>query len=82
MYFCLLKLGTRGRPKGAVKRVIGLPKRSGKENDGHLDTKPRKRGLPVSAKETKDLPNKKQCGTSLTLHLSKIPGSSEWTFNT
>ena len=61
-----VKARTRWRPKGEVKRVIGPHKRSGKENDGHLYTKPRKRGCPVSVKETKDLPNKKECGTSLT----------------
>ena len=76
-----VKARSRGRPKGAVKRVIGLPKRSQKEKDGSSDPKPRKRGRPVSAKDSKDLPTKKHCGTSLTLHLSKIPGSSEWTFN-
>ena len=76
-----VKARTRGRPKGAVKRVIGLPKRSQKEKDGSSDPKPRKRGCPVSAKDSEDLPSKKHCGTSLTLHLSKIPGSTEWTFN-
>ena len=42
-----VKARTRGRPKGAVKRVIGLPKRSQKQKDESSDPKPRKRGRPT-----------------------------------
>ena len=64
----------RGRPKGTVNRIIGLPRKKNGDKEQKKQSKGQKRGRV--AKENLSQPSKKLC---TTLHLSKIPGSSEWT---
>ena len=65
----------RGRPRGAANRVIGLPKikKNSKEESG--EKKAKKRGRPKLNKNRDEYPTKKHC---VTLHLAKVPGSTDW----
>ena len=64
----------RGRPKGTVNRIIGLPRKKMETRNRKNSQKAKKRGR--KANENLIQPSKKLC---TTLHLSKIPGSNEWT---
>ena len=65
----------RGRPRGAANRVIGLPKTQKNPNEESGEKKSKKRGRPKLNKNRDEYPTKKHC---MTLHLAKVPGSTDW----
>ena len=71
-----IKTKRRGRPRGAVNRVIGLPKckKTGGETDKQTNNQNKRRGRPQT-KNTLEAPSKRLC---MRLHLSKNPGSTDW----